>query len=269
VRTGEKWRRSFVALLFVLVFAGCETGRPRDAPQPGSGVADLTLPGGGTERVLYRQPEQPVAVVVLFAGGDGVLSLDGGGRPAQLGGNFLIRMREEWMRRGFAIAIPDAPSNRGLGMGAGDAAVARAVVAHIRTLTDKPIWLVGTSRGSVRAANAAAALTGGEIAGLVLTSSVSRPGGLANASTVFSASLDRVVAPTLIAAHSGDRCVVTPPSDAATIRDALKRAPKTEVMMFDGGAPPRSDACEAFSEHGFLGIETRVVERIADWIKAQ
>jgi hypothetical protein len=29
-----------------------------------------------------------------------------------------------------------------------------------------------------------------------------------------------------------------------------------------------SSACEAFAPHGFLGIETAVIQRIADWIRA-
>ncbi len=74
--------------------------------------------------------------------------------------------------------------------------------------------------------------------------------------------------PTLIASHSGDRCLVTPPSDAETIRRALAKSPKVEVMMFEGGLPARSDACEAQSEHGFLGIEGQVLDSIAAWIKA-
>ena len=85
--------------------------------------------------------------------------------------------------------------------------------------------------------------------------------------TVFSTDLDRVSVPTLIVAHRGDRCVVTPPSDAESIRRALSRAPRAEVALVEGGSPPQSDACEAFSEHGYLGIETQVVDRIAAWIK--
>ena len=48
------------------------------------------------------------------------------------------------------------------------------IVAYVRTQTKAPIWLVGTSQGSTAAANGAAHL-GGKIAGLVLTSSVTRP----------------------------------------------------------------------------------------------
>jgi pimeloyl-ACP methyl ester carboxylesterase len=246
------------------VVAGGAGSAAREAPEPGSNVVDLALPGGEVERLWYRQPERPVAVVVFFPGNDGVLRLDATGRFGSLGGNFLVRMRETWLARGFAVAIPDAPSDGGR-LGAGRADVVRAVIAHARTQTPAPIWLVGTSRGTVRAAFAAVALQT-EIAGLVLTSSVTRPSRRIS-DTVFSADLDRIPVPTLVVAHRGDRCVVTPPSDADSIRKALSRAPRTELIVVDGGSPPQSDACEGASEHGFLGIETQVIDRIAVWIK--
>jgi alpha-beta hydrolase superfamily lysophospholipase len=259
-------RAALLTAALCVALGACAPGGPRDTPQPGSNIVDLALPAGGVERLWYRQPERPAAVVVLFAGGDGVLALESSGRFARLGGNFLLRMRETWLRHGFAVAIPDQPTD-GSRMGAGDPAVLRAVTAHVRTQTDAPIWLVGTSMGSVRAAWGAARLRADEIAGLVLTSSVSRPGGRLSTETVFSADLDRVVVPTLVVSHRGDRCFVTPPSDANEIRRALTRAPRTEVIMIEGGAPPQSDACEAYAEHGFLGIEVQVVDRIAAWIK--
>ena len=41
-----------------------------------------------------------------------------------------------------------------------------------------------------------------------------------------------------------------------------------EVVLFEGGDPPESDPCQALSEHGFLGIEKRVVNTIAEFIKS-
>jgi hypothetical protein len=261
-------RRVVVLALTLGLIGACQPATPRDAPQPGSGVVDLPI-ARGFERVLYRQPDNPAAVVVLLAGGDGVLALDGTGHSAPLGGNFLLRTRDEWIKRGLAVAIPDAPSDRSIRMGAGDPVVLRAIIADVRTHTEAPIWLIGTSVGTVRAAYGAAHLGAGEIAGLVLTSSTSRPGGHATTDTVFSVGLDRVAVPTLIVSHAGDRCFVTPPSDAESIQRALSRAPKTEIMRFEGGRPPVSGECEGGSEHGYFGIEARVLDRIGDWIKAQ
>lgn len=242
----------------------------RDTPLPGSGVIDLPLAGSDVQRLWYRQPEHPVAALVLLTGGDGVLQIDGAG-AIKRDGNFLIRTRAQWIERGFAVAIPDVPSDRSTLMGARSSRsygeILRRVVEHVRTRTTAPIWLIGTSQGSTAAAHGAAHFTHGEIAGLVLTSSVSRPSRLVG-ETALTADLDQITVPTLIVSHRGDRCAVTPPDDAERIHRALTKARKTEVMMVEGGSPPRSTECEAYSEHGFLGIETPVIDRIAAWIKA-
>lgn len=262
--------RRGAALALAGLLAACQPGAPRDVPQTGSGVVDLPIAGGGTQRVYYRIPEQPVAALLLLTGGDGLLTIDGDGhinRP----GNFLIRTRESWVTRGFAVAIPDVPTDRsnlyGSRLSASYGEILRQMVADLHGRTSAPIWLVGTSQGTVAAAAGAARLTGGEIAGVVLTSSLTRPSRVST-ETVFGAGLDRVTVPALILSHRGDRCAATPPSDADSIRAALTHAPATEIILVEGGSPPRSDACEAFSEHGYLGIEPQVVTRIGDWIKA-
>jgi hypothetical protein len=139
----------------------------------------------------------------------------------------------------------------------------------VRTQTKAPIWLVGTSQGTNAAVGGASRLTKGEIAGVVLTSSLTRQGGKPDLKeTVFAADLAAIKVPVLILSHSGDRCAITPPVDAANIKAALKSSPKVEVATVSGGLPPISDPCEAKSEHGFYGIEDSVVAQIAGWIKS-
>jgi hypothetical protein len=225
--------------------------------------------------VLYLDPDgPPAATLVLLPGGGGVLRIADDGHIGR-DGNFLIRTRDLWQRQGFAVAIPDVPSDRNdlLGFRLTDAygETLRRIVASARARHPAaPVWLVGTSQGANAAVNAGSRLAaGGEIAGLVLTSSVTRqrnrPGWT---DTVFGARLDKVTVPVLIVAHRDDGCVITPPDDAARLRGALTGSPRTELMIVDGGLPPRSDPCEAFSEHGFYGIEPAVVGRIADWIRS-
>jgi pimeloyl-ACP methyl ester carboxylesterase len=259
-------------LLAACVFgASAVQAAPHDLPQPGSCVVDLPLSDGDVQRLCYRQPEQPIAALVLLVGGDGVLSMDGAGEIHLDTDSFLIRTRDAWIARGFAIAIPDVPSDRStlrnsrLSRGYGD--ILHRIVAYVRTRTSVPIWLVGTSQGTNAAASGAAHMTQSEIAGVVLTSSLSRSG-RHSSETVFGADLALITVPTLIVSHRGDRCSNTPPSDAERIRRALVKSPRIEVMMFDGGAAPRSDECRGESEHGYLGIEDQVLDRIAEWIKA-
>jgi hypothetical protein len=48
----------------------------------------------------------------------------------------------------------------------------------------------------------------------------------------------------------------------------LTAAPVAEELAFEGGGPPHGDPCGPTHFHGYIGIEERVVARIAEWIKA-
>jgi hypothetical protein len=256
-------------VLVVALLAGC--AGPRDTPAAGSGVSDLPIAGGAVQRVLYKAPPEPKAVVVLLTGGDGTLGIDGAGGISRAG-NFLIRSRERWLAEGIGYAIPDVPSDRhdllDQRQTAAYGEVLRTIVRHVRAQTTAPIWLVGTSNGTNAAINGGVRLRPDEIAGIVLTSTVSRPGGQRYTENVLGADLSAIAVPVLIASHRRDACFSTPPADADAIRRGLTRSPRTEIMLFDGGLPPRSIACEAFAEHGFYGIEPEVITRLAAWIKA-
>jgi hypothetical protein len=46
----------------------------------------------------------------------------------------------------------------------------------------------------------------------------------------------------------------------------LTGAPEVEIALISVGNPLRSDPCEAYSQHGFLGVEQQAVDRIAEFI---
>lgn len=226
-------------------------------------------PGITVDVAVLAPDGEPVAVAVLFAGGEGNLGLWrgslGGGR------NFLIRSRKLFAAHGMLVLSVDAPSDRRAGgvMNIRDTAAHRtdiaAVVAWVRRQTAAPVWLLGNSTGTISVAYLAAAL---EVDGAVLTSSFTEPSRL-NRATVLDAPLDRVRTPALIVHHRGDGCDHTPLHATERIKSRLRAAPKVEIMLFDGGDPPRSGPCDALAQHGFLGIEKQVVDAIAGWIKAQ
>jgi predicted ATPase len=56
--------------------------------------------------------------------------------------------------------------------------------------------------------------------------------------------------------------------DVPPVLAAITRAPRKELITFRDGGPPRGDPCDPWGYHGYPGIESRVVLRIADWIKA-
>ena len=73
--------------------------------------------------------------------------------------------------------------------------------------------------------------------------------------------------PTLIVSHEDDQCDITPAKDAKKLRDALVNSSAVKIVLVKGGYPPRSNACEAMSQHGFYGVESKAVDAIAKFIK--
>ena len=237
-------------------------------------LVTLTTRPGVSQKFMLIKPSQAVASVILFAGGDGVLglSVDGAGTPVigALSGNFLVRTRQDYVDRGFMVALVDAPSDHpgGMGLFRGSAEHAQdmaAVVAYMRQQVNLPVWLVGTSGGSQSAANAAVRLTQG-IGGMVLTSS-----GTVSSSVsvgVLNMDLGSIRVPAFIMSHAQDQCESSPPADAQRIADRLTGAPAKLVTLLTGGSPPTSGPCDAGSPHGFFGIESQAVDAIVNFIKS-
>jgi hypothetical protein len=225
-----------------------------------------TRPGVTQPFYVTRPVGPPKASLLLFTGGDGRLNPY---RPADLQhGNFLVRSRDLFVERGFLVAVIDIPSDQAAGLGSfrlspDHATDVAAVVGWLRAADPAPIWLVGTSRGTISAALGAATIPG--LHGLVLTSSVTR-NAPADPTSIFGVDLSRITLPTLVVNHRDDGCFVAVPADAPRLLDALTRAPVKQALLFEGGAPARSKPCEALSAHGYYGIEPQVVAGIADWI---
>lgn len=240
---------------------------------PASAELATLQPRPGVELRLGIEARGNVqAVALLFAGGHGRLSLDASGQPQTLRGNFLIRARHFLAARGIAVVMVDAPSDRqgesgltGYRQSGTHAAEIGLAVAAMRQRFGRPVWVVGTSNGSLSVASAAAQLQGAQRPdGGVFTSSVTQRTRL-NGST-FDVSLASYTGAALVASHEGDGCRATPASDAPRLLGALSAARPKKMLTFNGGSTPRGDPCEAFSQHGFVGIEGQVMNAIADFI---
>jgi pimeloyl-ACP methyl ester carboxylesterase len=229
-------------------------------------------PGVTESFILIRPSRPPVASLILFMGGRGALGLQRGGVSPR-NTNFLVRSRHQFAERGFLVAVPDAPSDR-----TGEALVrfrtsaehatdVRALIAALRAEADVPVWLVGTSMGSVSAAGVAARLHEGGPDGIVLTSSVmaaSREMG----ESLQDVALDRIRVPVLLVHHRDDACRASRYADTSWAMRRLSAAPKRELLTFSGGDAPQSEACEPLAPHGYFGIEERVIDAITAWITA-
>ncbi len=230
-----------------------------------------TRPGVTQSFLLIRPANKPTKSVILFAGAHGRLALS----PQGIGwgeGNFLVRNRERFAQKGFLVAVNDAPSDRPQGLwnfrtSAAHAEDIKHVVAELKKISDIPVWLIGTSMGTISAANAAARLKGGGPDGLVLTSTVTKESRQVS-ETVNNVRLKDIRVPTLIVQHKQDECVLTPYELAVALMRSLTQSPKKELLTFNGGDLSVSDPCEAMSYHGFLGLDAEVVAAITSWIKA-
>ncbi len=239
------------------------------APAAEISVKDITTRPGVTQRVLLIKPEHPVASVILFAGGNGLVHIGPDGSLGR-GGNFLVRTRDLFAREGLVVAVIDAPSDRVEGPGlqyfrqsADHALDIEHVIAFLRKEVNAPLWLVGTSRGTVSVTNAAIRLAGKGPDGIVLTSTVIGP----DRERVPAMDLGAIKVPVLVVHHEGDQSRVCLFSDIKSLMAGLKST-RPELVSFSGGGPPRGNPCEARHYHGFIGIEDDVVKHIADWIKA-
>jgi pimeloyl-ACP methyl ester carboxylesterase len=257
-------------------------------------IVSITTPRGVQQLFILIKPDHVIASVILFAGGNGSLQLNRVPPPqvgpyAFVAGNFLVRSREKFAAHDFMVAVIDAPSDQPKGMSPSfrvskDQAIDIGAVAdYLKTQADVPVWLVGTSAGSWSAARGAIGanrdgIATGSIDGLVLTSTVTHIApGSAFAKVfpeiardypdgVISMALPEIRVPTLIVSHSEDACEATPAVDAPALAKRLTQAAKVEITLLSGGDPPRSVPCEAYAAHGYYGIETQAVDRIADFI---
>lgn len=236
-----------------------------------SGIHSLSSRPGVTQSIFLLEARKPQAVVILFAGGKGNIGLaspDG----MMLRGNFLLRSRQYFARRGMTAVLFDAPSDRqgntgmlGFRNSKKHAQDVAAVIGFLRKrYPGLPVWLVGTSRGSSSVANAAIRIKGQAADGIVLTSSVTvenRKG-----ANLFSMALKKITLPVLIVHHKDDACSVTPYRDARILLRRLRQSPSKSLLTITGG-DFGGNPCKGHSHHGFLGQESMVVHKIADWIK--
>jgi pimeloyl-ACP methyl ester carboxylesterase len=149
--------------------------------------------------------------------------------------------------------------------GAGYVAALGAAVDFARARGNAPVWLIGTSMGAIAAANCAAHL-GPKVAGVVLTSSVTRVGPRVG-EAVANAGPAAIAVPALVVANSGDSCQLSSPADAPGLLASMPASPRKELIVVSSTAI-QSAPCEALSPHGYLGIEASVIQRIAAWINA-
>ena len=212
----------------------------------GLAAADETVTIGGSRAILIK-PAAPRGSVILLPGGDGAIHADDQGGIHALKLNQLVRTRQAYASRGLVVLVADAGT---------DLAAAIDYMAAIK----RPVTVIGTSRGTLRAAQGIA--RGARPDALVLTSGfLSRESGSGENVMAILGS-PAALPPTLVIHHQADSCRATLP---AGVEPFIKwSAGKARVVWLNGGAE-NGDPCQAGGHHGFNGLDGQVVEHAASF----
>jgi len=257
------WKGVRTSAVLGMVVVACTTAATaRERMEP-------IAPRPGITQSLYvvdaRGP--PWATAILYVGGNGML-----GQSGKLTNNFLMRIRGQLSASGIGLIYAGLPSDRRQGLGdsrGGDEHVkdAAAIVAWARQWSPAPIFIIGTSRGTVSAVNIAAHLPPKTFAGVALASPVTRisRSGYDPIDSRFAAA---ITIPVLVMHHRDDTCRVTPPEDVPELVRSLTSSPRVETVWMTGGSEPQSGPCTALAHHGYIGVESATAEKLVDWMKS-
>jgi hypothetical protein len=210
---------------------------------------------------------KPQAVALVYTGGWGTLNLrQEGGQVKFSPGNFLVRTRTDFIRNGILPVLVDVPSDERTGVPDtyrfSDKQVAdtRAMLAEVRKRAPGlPIFIVTTSRSTLSGAHLARSLGPDEVAGVVLSSSITVS--LApDARSLSGFDFKSVKVPLLVVHHRQDTCRATPYAPMARVGESFA------LISVKGGKAPESDPCEPYAAHGFYGKEAETVDAIAGWM---
>jgi len=221
--------------------------------------------------LLSRLPEAKTFRhgIALFPGHPGIMRLreeDGRARFA-LGGNFLVRSRQDWLNGETLVLTLDAPSDQWNSFSQGfreqaryGADVARLIAEVSRRFPVADWTFVGTSEGSVSAFHAAR-MNPALALRVILTASVFRAG--RSGPGLSGVAWDELKAKLLWVHHEDDPC------DYTLYSEAQRHAKKTGAPLITvrGGGPASGPACMARTQHGFIGAERATVHAMRAWVK--
>ena len=202
--------------------------------------------GGATAALL--KPAKPRASIILLTGGSGSLSIDNAGDISQGSANQLVRTREAYAARGFAVLVPDVGF---------DLAALIDYMAKIK----RPVAVVGTSRGTQRAARGIA--SGARPDRLVLTSGFLSDDSGDSDNVINILGNPAALPPTLIVHHRQDGCDKTRPAGVAPFLAWAQG--KARVTWLTGGTDD-GNACQPEAHHGFAGLDGQVVSAVSGFV---
>lgn len=203
-------------------------------------LADESVTIGGSRAVLIK-PSAPRGSVILLPGGDGAIRAGDNGDINGLRGNQLVRTRHAYAARGLAVLVADAGTDL------------KSAVDYMAAIK-RPVTVIGTSRGTLRAAEGIA--RGARPDALVLTSGFLSPDSGSGSNVMSILGSPAALPRTLVIHHRQDSCKATLP---AGVDPFIKwSAGRARVSWLTGGVE-EGDPCQARGHHGFNGLDGQVV----------
>jgi pimeloyl-ACP methyl ester carboxylesterase len=185
----------------------------------------------------------------------------------ELRGNFLVRSRRHWLDGETLVAVLDAPSDEWASFTQRFRETPRygadvaALIAEIGRKYGIEDWtFVGTSEGSISAFHAGR-MNPAVTRRVILTASVIRAG--RNGPGLSGVDYSELKSRLLWVNHEDDPCSFTLHS---LVKSAAQRS-GAPLVTARGGGPARGEACMAFTQHGFVGVEKETVLAMRSWIK--
>jgi pimeloyl-ACP methyl ester carboxylesterase len=207
--------------------------------------------------------------IALFPGYPGIMRLreEDGQARFELRGNFRVRSRRHWLDEETVVLVVDAPSDQWAtftqrfrespryGMDV------EALLKEVDRRYSVRDWtFVGTSEGSVSAFHAAR-MNPLLARRTILTASLFQS--TQNGRGLSAVNWAELSAELLWVHHEDDPCPYTSYRDA---REFSKRSRKP-LLTTRGGGPGRGAVCDAFTAHGFVGVEPETVMAMRSWVK--
>ncbi len=222
---------------------------------------------------------QAKGLIVLFPDGDGdaELSSDLGGFIIEASQKFLVRSSVLFTQHEFNVLTINQPSDAATYAGGNKGnngydtyrTSMRHTVDIVATLkkvntSQLTVIFVGLGRGAISAmanSHLAAATV------LINPTTSASEAAIGEDSPLLLLRPSLSITPTYVAWQADDQCQSSRPVDSQQLQNQFLQTNKTiDAFAFAGGfEQPDSTACEPLSFHGFLGIESCAVNKIADW----
>jgi len=232
-----------------------------------------TRQGVTVKSLLVMPTGTPKGVLLLFIGGDGTTAFGNccQGDSVNYNANFLSASAPLFTAQGYAVFLVNAPSDQPNGMSP-NFRLSSAHAQDISMMVDfllskslKPIFLVGTSRGTISVENFATTNPHeNRISGIVLTSSYS-PFELQVLVPGTTLAVQSITLPVLFVHNVYDACKETPFQNALDFSKTFTSSTKIDFVQIQDQLTPDPDPCGPGGGHGYAGVQSQVVKDITDW----